>query len=716
EKIKFIDAEHLAYIIFTSGSTGLPKGVMIDHRGALNTIVDINQRFGVNSNDRIIAISNLNFDLSVYDVFGSLNAGAALVIPNYEQEREPAYWVELIEKHQVSIWNTVPALMRMLTDYQLNDSDKNQPNLSSLRLVLLSGDWIPLDLPGQIKKLNPSLQLMSLGGATEASIWSIIYPIDSVEYHWNSIPYGKPLANQQFYVFNQALQHCPQWVTGDLYIAGVGLAKGYWKDDEKTQASFFNHPITGEALYRTGDMGRYLADGNIEFLGREDNQVKIQGYRIELGEIENILLQYPVINQALANVWNSVSGKQLVAYVIVNDALQMTELRDWLKQQLPEYMIPKHILEIAEIPLTANGKVDRNRLPEPQIDGQNQTNQYVAAGNSTEQWLVEVCEQLLNIEKIGIHDNFMEAGGSSLEATRLVTRVRQNFEIELSLRAFFEAPTIHQLSTKIHQSLHTNIPDIKRVSRDQSIQLSFAQERLWFIDQWVPGNPIYNLLMTARITNEIDHSALDFALTEIMTRHEVLRTTFVAINGEPRQRFSPPQPQKFIHHDLTTLEAIDQQEIEELLLRDEALYRFDLTNGPLLRGSCIQLNENHSVLMMNMHHIVSDGWSIGIIIHEFLHFYEAYVNQTESTLVDLPIQYADFAVWQKQWLSGDRLQSQTDYWRRHLANLSILNLPTDHPRPSVQSYAGKRHPLVIGNELIQPLTHLAEQQGATLFM
>jgi amino acid adenylation domain-containing protein len=307
----------LAYVIYTSGSTGLPKGVVIDHRGAVNTILDINQHFGVKASDRVLALSALNFDLSVYDIFGVLAAGGTIVIPAKEKTKDPAHWLELIVDQQITLWNSVPALMQMLVEYLSAQPEK--PPLP-LRLALLSGDWLPLSLPGQIQALRSNIQMVSLGGATEASIWSIYYPIETVDPNWKSIPYGQPLKNQRFYVLNELMEHCPVWVTGQLYIGGIGLALGYWQDEEKTKASFITHPVTGERLYKTGDLGRYLPDGNIEFLGREDFQVKINGYRIELGEIEAALKQHPTIREAVVTAVGEGQKNQLVAYVVPTQA------------------------------------------------------------------------------------------------------------------------------------------------------------------------------------------------------------------------------------------------------------------------------------------------------------------------------------------------------------------------------------------------------------
>jgi amino acid adenylation domain-containing protein len=316
--------EDLAYVIFTSGSTGKPKGVMIDHRGAVNTIVDLNQRFAVSPQDRVLALSNLNFDLSVYDIFGTLSAGGTIVMPDNASRRDPAHWADLLIHEQVTIWNSVPALMQMLVEY-LGERPALCQAATSLRLVMLSGDWVPVALPDRIQALFGGVDVYSLGGATEASIWSILYPIRNVDPTWKSIPYGQPMVNQTFHVLNERFEPCPVWVPGQLYIGGIGLAKGYWRDEAKTSASFIIHPQSGERLYRTGDLGRYLPDGNIEFLGREDFQVKIRGHRIELGEIETALEQHPGVQAAVvAAVGDPRGDKRLIAYVVPDHSVTDT--------------------------------------------------------------------------------------------------------------------------------------------------------------------------------------------------------------------------------------------------------------------------------------------------------------------------------------------------------------------------------------------------------
>ncbi|MEV4616053.1 amino acid adenylation domain-containing protein [Kitasatospora sp. NPDC049258] len=357
----------LAYVIYTSGSTGRPKGVMIDHRGALNTITDINRRFAIGPTDRVFALSALSFDLSVYDILGPLSVGGALVMPGLGSSRAPWEWAGMLAEHRVTVWNTVPALMELLVEYT---ACRQQRLAGSLRLVLMSGDWIPVSLPDRIRALAaPGIEVIGAGGATEASIWSNCYPIGEVDPAWPSIPYGRPLTNQHFEVLDSALRRRPDWVPGELHIGGHGVAMGYWRDEERTKASFLTHPRTGERLYRTGDLGRYLPDGNLEFLGREDFQVKIHGFRVELGEIEAAVLAHEQVAAAVVTAVDAPGGaKRLVAYVTPAHTAP-GELREHLAAKLPAYLVPDQFVALDALPLTANGKVDRTALPVPGAAG-----------------------------------------------------------------------------------------------------------------------------------------------------------------------------------------------------------------------------------------------------------------------------------------------------------------------------------------------------------
>lgn len=448
--------EDLAYVIYTSGSTGLPKGVMIDHRGAVNTLLDLNTRCAVGPADRVLALSSLSFDLSVYDIFGTLGAGGALVMPDADAAQDPAHWARLLRQEKITIWNSVPALMEMLAE-RLANRDERLPR--SLRLVLLSGDWIPVQLPTKIAALGDGVCVISLGGATEASIWSILYPIGTVDPAWTSIPYGRPMVNQRVYVLDADLNQRPAWVPGQLYIGGRGLARGYWRDEAKTASSFITHPRTGERLYRTGDLGRYRPDGTIEFLGRDDAQVKVQGYRVELGEIEATLARHPAVREAVATVENTEQGgKRLVAYVVPRKErdLDTGELRAFMGAKLPAYMVPAAIGVIDTVPLTANGKVDRKALPRWAETAPIHGHDFVAPRDALERRLADLWETILERHPVGVTDNFFELGGNSLAALRLMGWIRQRFSHDLPLALLFERATVAELADVLRQPAATS--------------------------------------------------------------------------------------------------------------------------------------------------------------------------------------------------------------------------------------------------------------------
>jgi amino acid adenylation domain-containing protein len=440
--------EDLAYVIYTSGSTGLPKGVMVSHRGALNTCLDINRRFGVGPTDRMLALTPLSFDLSVYDPFGLWAVGGALVMPEAGTGRAPWHWADLMERHGVTLWNTVPALMEMLIGYTVG---RRQRLVDSLRLVLMSGDWIPVPLPDRIRAVaGPDIELVSLGGATETSIWSIYYRIGEVDPAWPSIPYGKPLTNQWFQVLDAALRHRPDWVPGEQYVGGAGVALGYWRDEEKTHRAFIRHPRTGERLYRMGDLGRYFPDGTMEFLGREDFQVKIHGYRIELGEIEVALLSHEEVAAAVVTAIGEPHGeKRLIGYVTTtandHDVL-VKSLREHLSGKLPSYMVPAHIVVLDALPLTRNGKVDRKALPIPQATPNAAGGEPEGPASDVEARLAAIWQDLLTARPIDVTADYASLGATSLTIAQAHHRIVGELAPDLSLDTMFRHRTIRALA------------------------------------------------------------------------------------------------------------------------------------------------------------------------------------------------------------------------------------------------------------------------------
>jgi amino acid adenylation domain-containing protein len=716
-------AADLAYVIFTSGSTGDPKGVMIDHGSAVNTVRDINERFAVTAADSVLALSALNFDLSVYDIFGMLAAGAAIVVPRADGTRDAAHWRDLMGRHRVTLWNTVPALMEMLVEHTAGRGERLPVDL---RLVFLSGDWIPLTLPARIRALGrPGIELHSGGGATEAAIWSITYPIGDVSPAWRSIPYGKPMRNQYFRILDDDLGERPVWSAGHLHIGGAGLAKGYWKDAEKTARSFITHPDTGERLYRTGDRGCYLPSGTIEFLGREDTQVKVQGHRIELGEIEAALVQQPAVESCVVTAHGDPRGnKSLVAYVVTRDGEQLTraEMQQHLSARLPSYMVPAELLELRALPLTANGKVDRTALPEPP-----RRSLGAAAEPRDEpqtplhQGLISIWVEILGVEAIGPRDDFFALGGDSLMATRVVSRIRSVLGIDISIRALFENPTVAALAeVVVAQSARQEErrgPAIHPAARGDRLPLSFGQERLWFLDHLEPNSAAFNSAFAYHLEGDLDAELLEWSIGEVVRRHEVLRTTFETDDGEPVLQIAAAWGQRLARIDLRSLnESARGRRIAELA-GEETRRPFDLVAGPLLRATLLHLGEQEHVFLLTAHHVAFDGWSLEIFLRDLMAAYKGGLAGQESPLVPLPLQYFDYGVWQRHWVEQEAVGRQLDYWRLALAGApSALPLPFDSPRPPVQTSKGSSVKLDVPREVVDRLGQLGRQEGATDFI
>ncbi len=707
----------LAYIIFTSGSTGKPKGVMIDHRGAVNTIYDINARFDVTAADKLFGISDLNFDLSVYDIFGTLACGATLVLPGEDETQDPAAWLSWVEREGVTVWNSVPQLVNLLIDQR---EDCPEANISSLRLYMMSGDWIPTDLPERIRAFHKDVDIISMGGATEGSIWSIYYPIKEVDPNWSSIPYGMPLGNQEMYILNDDLEPSPLNIPGGIFIGGKGVARGYYKDPEKTRNSFFYHPRLGKYLYRTGDMGYHHPDGYINFLGRLDGQVKIRGYRIELGEIESTLQQHPQVETAVAIARSTGKReKELVAYAVTKETIDVAVLRDHVGAYLPDYMVPAHFIMLDQLPLTANGKVDMKALPNP-AQGEENSTERIAPTNTLEEHLLQVWSEVLEMpeDSISIHDNFFEIGGQSIKAIRLISKMNKALQVELKVKDLFEQVTIREQAELIAQLGHKNFEAIPQIALQDSYELSPAQQRLWVLCQFESTNVAYNMADAFELQGNLDIAVLQEAINRITERHEILRTVFrVNPEGEVRQHIqqSGSLTVTIDHTDLQSVTDIEKTLHTELTsLKFQA---FDLGEGPLFKMAVFQLSESRQVLFFNMHHIISDGWSMDVFVKEVFTTYNALVNKTEPELKALPVQYKDFAAWQIARLDSTNLRPHKDYWLDQFAGeIPVIEFPAAHSRPPVLTNNGAKVKGALSSEAARALQAFATERGGTLFM
>ncbi|MBW3585942.1 MAG: amino acid adenylation domain-containing protein, partial [Cyanobacteria bacterium 0813] len=555
------------------------------------------------------------------------------------------------------------------------------------------------------------------------------YQLTGSPENWSTLPpIGRPIDNVQIYLLDTHLQPVPIGVAGELHIGGVGLAQGYLNRTELTAEKFIANLFSEdleERLYKTGDLARYLPDGNIEYLGRIDNQVKIRGYRIELGEIETAIAQYPAIQETAVVAREDVPGrKYLAAYIVSHhqSATTNSQLRNFLKEKLPEYMIPGVFVSLDALPLTPSGKVDRRALPTPKLLPEIDDN-FTAPRSPIEEILAAIWASVLGIEQVSIQDNFFELGGHSLLATQVISRVREAFGVELPLHTLFEEPTLAGLAKSVETASRAEekgslqaLP-ISLISREGDLPLSFAQQRLWFLDQLMSGTPLYNIPNPLRLKGSLNVTALEQSLSEIVRRHEALRTTFSAVNGQPIQIIRPAANLLLPIVDLRELPEAERELEAQRLATEEAQRPFDLVNEQLFRAQLLHLGEEEHLLLLTMHHIVSDGWSLGVFMRELTALYEAFSTEKSSSLPELPIQYADFAVWQNEWLVGEVLEVQLNYWKRHLGGqLPVLELPTDRPRPPVQTYRGAREFLELPKKSTDALKALSQKEGVTLFM
>ncbi len=698
--------ENLAYVIYTSGSTGKAKGVAIEHRSTAALIHWALEVFTPDEMCGVLASTSICFDLSVYELFVTLSAGGRIILVE-----NALALLSLSPQADVRLINTVPSAIAELL--RLNAIPE------SVVTVNLAGEPLSTDLVGAIYRRTCARRVYDLYGPTEDTTYST-YTLRLPD---APATIGRPISNTQVYILDERREPVPVGVAGELYIGGDGLARGYLNRPELTAEKFLANPFAepGSRLYRTGDLARYLPDGNIEFLGRIDHQVKIRGFRIELGEIESVLGQHPRVTQSVVLAREDTPGdKRLVAYVVASteEAPGIDELRNFLKQKLPEYMVPAAFVMLTALPRTPNGKTDRKALPAPDMNRPALRDAYTAPRNPLEQLLADIFQELLNLDRVGIHDNFFDLGGHSLLAARVVSRVRHALKIEVALRALFEAPTVAELAERVRATEAGPLPlPIQPVPRNQPLPLSFAQLRLWFLYQYETNHAVYNIPLVIHLTGRLDVSALRLALKLLVERHEALRTTFQTVDGEPAQVISQDVEVDLPLVDLSERPDQDKQDKTRELVTDEATRPFNLSRGPLFRASLLRLSAREHVLLISMHHIVSDGWSMGIVFDELKAIYRSLCLREELRLPHLPVQYPDYAAWQRQWLAGVNPGKLLAFWKTQLAGApAVTEMPTDRPRPATQSYRGACELLVLPRALSEALTTLSRREGVTLFM
>ena len=708
-----------AYVIYTSGSTGTPKGTIITHQGLINYLYWSSQYYEVAASRGAVVHSSIAFDLTVTSLFAPLIVGSQVVLVGGLYGREELGQT-LRQWGDFSLVKITPAHLEWLT------ASLHGNELANARCLVIGGEALSGASLTPWCTHAPKTRLINEYGPTETVVGCCIYEVSGEETVSGNIPIGRPIANTQLYVLDAYMQPVPIGVTGELYIGGSGLARGYLNRPDLTATCFIANPFStepGQRLYKTGDLARYRADGAIEFLGRIDYQVKLRGYRIELGEVETVLAQYPGVRESVVVVHeDQTKNKRLVAYVVTHDkeGYANKELKQYLQDRLPAYMIPSAFVTLDTLPLTPNGKVDRRALPAPEEVQDAEYEALEDARTPIEELLVGLWSEVLRRTQVGIHEHFFELGGHSLLATQLIARVRATLRVEVPLRAVFEAPTVAGLAQRVEQALRKGEgmegPPLVARERPDEIPLSFAQQRLWFLDQLQPGCTAYLVPHAHHLRGPLNTVALERSLEEMVQRHETLRTTFAADAGQPMQVIHPTGHYCLPLVDLRGLGQEKRKREAQKLAKQEGQHPCDLERGPLLRTSLLHLDGEEHILLLTLHHIVTDGWSDRVLMRELVTLYRAFVAGRPSPLASLPIQYADYALWQRQWLQGEVLETQLDYWTQRLGGVPPIELPADYPRPSVASPRGATHSFALSVDLSQALGALSRQEGMTLFM
>ncbi|WP_408895223.1 amino acid adenylation domain-containing protein [Paenibacillus taichungensis] len=695
------DTDSIAYVIFTSGSTGQPKGVEVKHKPVINLMEWMNSRFNINEGDKLLFVTSLCFDLSVYDIFGTLAAGGCIRIAVEHEVRDPDQLMNIIFNEGITVWDSAPAALQQLTSYF-----PEHPIPSHLRLVFLSGDWIPITLPTQLKTVFEQVQVISLGGATEATIWSNYYPVNEVKPQWKSIPYGKPIQNARYYILDSELHPCPTGVPGELYIGGECLATGYIQAPELTSERFVMDPFlksSSHIMYRTGDLARWMKDGNMEFLGRIDHQVKIRGYRIELGEIEYHLLKHPMVKEAITMAKKDETGSNyLCAYYTTSQSNLDKELKSHLINKLPEYMVPSVFVEMEHFPVTVNGKLNRGALPEPKrvSDSGNYREPTTEMGRE----IASIWEEVLKVEHIGTADNFYSLGGDSLKAARLASTLKKKMEIAISIKDILKHPSIEGLEKVIAKQLNkfSDYSLIEKAGEAPYYMAAPSQQNMYTLCNVVQGTH-YNTPLLYEMLGEVNEEQLLYGLELLVRRHEALRTTFELKDHKVIQRIHEMLPIDF--------KKVDTDRPAEEVAK-QCITSFSLEEGPLFKVRFIKhTGTKRQYLFTDFHHIVCDGITITILMNDLFSLLNG------DRLEEIPLQYRDYSEWQNQQLNTNELNWHKEYYINLFQDgVPKTTLKTDFPRPLYPTFQGKTIPYTLSSSLTAKLKKVATETGTTLFM
>ncbi|MBK8549761.1 MAG: amino acid adenylation domain-containing protein [Ignavibacteria bacterium] len=701
----------LAYVLYTSGSTGNPKGVRMPGSGLVNLLNWQNKQF-TNKQRRVLQFTSLNFDVSFQEIFSTLCYGSTLCLISEGRRRDMSEVMKDIAKNKITHLFVPYIVLKNLAEFNSTGSE----DLNSLEEIITAGEQLKLtkDIDAFLNKGN--IKLVNQYGPTEAHVVSS-YKIDGNSDQTPLPPIGKPIDNTQLYILRNGEEPVPVGVTGELHIAGVQLAHGYLNLPDLTKEKFIKDPFRSASdarMYRTGDLARWMSDGNIEYMGRTDDQIKIRGYRVELGEIESVLQQNETVKQAVVLAREDKAGnKRLTGYIVTGEQFVKDDLISYMRNRLPEYMIPGLWVEMESLPITPNGKIDKKALPDPDVS-ELLTNEYTAPRNEDEAKLANIWMEVLDLERVGINDNFFELGGHSLLAMRVISSIRKELGSELAIKDIFQSPTIAELAVLLRTNRKVSLlPGIEAEPRPKLIPMSYSQERLWFIDR-LEGSVQYHMPFVLRLKGKLNKEVLAKALRQIVNRHEVLRTVIRQEEGVGYQFVIDAEGWELNYTDGSVYK--DDENGTERYIQHLINIPFDLSDDFMMRADLIKITDDDHILTVTMHHIASDGSSISVITREIADLYRSYSENRKSGLLPLPIQYIDYAIWQRKHLQGEVFDKKLNYWKQKLQDTGQLQLPVDFPRPAIQSLKGAVAGFMLDKELSEKIKILSQKHGATLFM